>query len=438
MNIEDMGSEDTMTDTEVLDTERRERPGRGRGPLVFLLGFLAGVVVMTAVSMVILRRMQDRIPGTPAVSGGGDASAEEQQEAVTDDAVSKLRLLEKYISSYYYNMDSVTSEQLQDGMYKGLVSSLNDPYSTYYNAEELADVTTQTEGLYGGVGATLQKNEESGLAEIVGLIKDAPAERTGLRVGDLIYKVDDTVCTSEMELLDVTKMIRGEPDTDVRVTVIREGETEEIVITRAMIELPTVSSEMKEDGIGYLAITEFDDVTEPQFKAQMAELKSQGMKALILDLRGNPGGNVSTVTAIAEELLPKGLVFYMEDRYGNRKDYPCKGADFDLPLIVLVDGSSASAAEILSGAIQDAGIGRLVGTKTFGKGIVQTIYPFKDGSGIKLTIAGYYTRGGRDIHKQGIDPDVEIEFDADRYYEGDGVDNQLEKAMELLREELGQ
>ncbi len=416
------------------------RGGRKIRLLPFLLGFLAGVLVMTCVSAVIIGRLRSVLEQSvvmmPEESQTGDGASAGETSAVDSETVNKLRLLEGYIDKFYYNVDEVTAEQLQDGMYKGLLTALGDPYSTYYNPKELVDITQQTEGVYGGIGATLQKNE-SGFAEIVGLIRDAPAEKTGLRVGDLIYMVDETVCTSDMELGDVTAMIRGEAGTDVKLTVLRDTETVELVITRAMVESPTVSSEMKEDGIGYLAISEFDDVTETQFKEHMKDLKSQGMKALILDLRGNPGGNVSTVTAIAEELLPKGLIFYMEDRSGQRKEYKCSGADFDLPLIVLVDGSSASASEILAGAIQDAGIGRLVGTTTFGKGIVQTIYPLQDGSAVKLTVAGYYTRGGRDIHKQGIAPDVEVAFDADRYYEGDRKDNQLEKAMELLREELG-
>jgi carboxyl-terminal processing protease len=192
---------------------------------------------------------------------------------------------------------------------------------------------------------------------------------------------------------------------------------------------------MLEDGIGYLQITEFDNVTVSQFEENMESLKSQDMKGLIIDLRGNPGGNVTSVCAIAEQLLPEGLVFYMEDKNGKRTEYPCKGADFDLPLVVLTNEYSASAAEILSGAVKDAGIGKLVGKKTFGKGIVQNIIPLEDGSAIKLTVANYYTRGGHDIHLKGIEPDVEVELDADKYLE-DGTDTQLDKAVEVMKEEM--
>jgi carboxyl-terminal processing protease len=192
---------------------------------------------------------------------------------------------------------------------------------------------------------------------------------------------------------------------------------------------------MLEDGIGYLQITEFDDVTVGQFKENMASLREQGMKGLIVDLRGNPGGSVTSVCAIAEQFLPEGLVFYMEDKNGERTEYPCKGADWDLPLVVLVNEYSASASEIFSGAVKDAGIGKLVGKKTYGKGVVQNLIPLEDGSAIKITVANYYTRNGNDINLKGIDPDVEADLDSEAYLE-DKTDTQLNKAIEVLKEEM--
>ena len=192
---------------------------------------------------------------------------------------------------------------------------------------------------------------------------------------------------------------------------------------------------MLDDGIGYIQITEFDDVTEGQFDEAFNDLKSQGMKGLIIDLRGNPGGNVTTVNYIARQLLPEGLVFYMEDKNGERTEYTCDGADFDLPLVVLVNEYSASASEILAGAVKDSGIGTLVGKKTYGKGIVQNVIPLDDGSGIKLTIADYYTRGGNNIHLKGIEPDIEVEMDTEKYLE-DKTDTQLEKAIETVLEKM--
>jgi carboxyl-terminal processing protease len=188
---------------------------------------------------------------------------------------------------------------------------------------------------------------------------------------------------------------------------------------------------MLDNKIGYLTISEFSDVIAAQFEENYSKLMKDGMKSMIIDLRGNPGGTVTAVTQIASELLPKGLIFYMEDKNGEREEYTCPGADFNIPMVVLVNGYSASASEILAGAIQDAGIGTLVGTQTYGKGIVQNLYPLGDGSAIKITIADYYTRNGRNIHKVGIEPDQVLEFDKD-LYEKDKTDNQLEKAKEIL------
>ena len=193
---------------------------------------------------------------------------------------------------------------------------------------------------------------------------------------------------------------------------------------------------MIDERIGYLQISEFYNVTPGQFDQALAELRDQGAKGLIIDLRGNPGGTVTAVTEIAGRMLPEGLVFYMEEKDGKRTEYTCRGADFDMPLVVLVDGYSASASEILSGAIQDAGIGTIVGTQTFGKGIVQNIYPLDDGTAIKLTVAKYFTRNGQDIHKVGITPDVVVEFDSEAYQK-DETDNQKDKAVEILTKELG-
>ena len=193
-----------------------------------------------------------------------------------------------------------------------------------------------------------------------------------------------------------------------------------------------VTSEMKEDGIGYLNISEFSDITTSQFKEELVSLQEQGMKAMILDLRGNPGGDVDVVTEIANYFIPEGLVFYMEDKYGKKTEYKADGSkQLDLPLVVLVDGNSASAAEILSGAIKDSGTGTLLGTQTYGKGIVQTILDLHDGTAVKVTVADYYTRNGNYIHKTGIEPDVVVEFDADAYRE-DKTDNQLNEALELI------
>jgi carboxyl-terminal processing protease len=406
-----------------------EDPRRRRGG--FLPGLLVGILA-TVIVVGIIFALFGGSTGGSNLSLSAPASGGSGGTAVDAKTVDKLKLLEQYIDYYYYKSDEISKEDMQNGMYKGLVDSLGDVYSCYFTPKEYQSLQQQTTGVYFGIGAYVSKDVESGACVISGVIKDTPAEAAGLMEGDVIYSVEGKEMNG-LELEEVVSYIKGDEGTKVHITIYRNGEPIEMELTRARVTSPTVDSEMKENGIGYLQITEFDDVTTAQFEENFASLKEQGMKGLIIDLRSNPGGNVTTVCEIAEKLLPEGLVFYMEDKNGKRTEYPCKGADFDLPLVVLVNEYSASAAEILSGAIKDAGIGKLVGKKTFGKGIVQTVAPLDDGSAIKLTIANYYTRNGNDIHLKGIEPDIEVDMDADAYLENK-IDTQLEKAIEVLTE----
>ena len=373
-----------------------------------------------------------------ALSGGGGQMAVQSSgsdSAVNRESVNKLSVLEQYLDRYYYKSSEITREDKENGIYKGLFESLKDVYSCYYTPEEYKMLAEQTQGVYYGIGAYVSQDVETGICAISGVIKNSPAEAAGLMEGDLIYKVDGEDM-SGLDIDEVVSHIRGEEGTEVALTLVRNGEEIEVKLKRGRVDTPTVESEMLDDGIGYLQITEFDDVTVNQFTENFEELKGQGMKGLIIDLRGNPGGSVTSVCAVAEQLLPKGLIFYMEDKDGNKTEYNCEGADFDLPMVVLVNEYSASAAEILSGAIKDSGIGKLVGKTTFGKGIVQDVIPLQDGSAIKLTVANYYTRGGNDIHLKGIEPDIEVELDTDAYLD-DGKDTQLDKAVEVLLGEMG-
>ena len=373
-----------------------------------------------------------------ALSGGGGQMAVQSSgsdSAVNRESVNKLSVLEQYLDRYYYKSSEITREDKENGIYKGLFESLEDVYSCYYTPEEYKMLAEQTQGVYYGIGAYVSQDVETGICAISGVIKNSPAEAAGLMEGDLIYKVDGDDM-SGLDIDEVVSHIRGEEGTEVALTLVRNGEEIEVKLKRGRVDTPTVESEMLDDGIGYLQITEFDDVTVNQFTENFEELKGQGMKGLIIDLRGNPGGSVTSVCAVAEQLLPKGLIFYMEDKDGNKTEYNCEGADFDLPMVVLVNEYSASAAEILSGAIKDSGIGKLVGKTTFGKGIVQDVIPLQDGSAIKLTVANYYTRGGNDIHLKGIEPDIEVELDTDAYLD-DGKDTQLDKAVEVLLGEMG-
>lgn len=361
------------------------------------------------------------------------SSDDTQSESVVNDGTEKkLAVLEKTIQKYFWK--EVDEEALEEGLYKGLLDSLNDPYSVYYTREELIELQQDTEGIYYGIGAYISEDVDTGYVQISGIIKGTPAEESNLMQGDYIYKVDGEDMHGKESSYVVGK-IKGEEGTFVTITVIREGVAEpiDIQVERRKIENPTVEYEMLDNNMAYIQITEFDLVTSGQFETAYNQAKADGMKGLIIDLRSNPGGNLSTVCDIARMILPKGMIVYTEDKYGKREEYTCNGEnEIDVPLVVLTNGYSASASEILAGAVKDYGIGKLVGTTTYGKGIVQKVIDLSDGSAVKLTVSSYFTPGGNNIHGIGIEPDVEVEFDAEQYQ--NGTDNQLEKAKEVLGE----
>lgn len=373
------------------------------------------------------------------VSTGGDSSESQKSSTsvVTQNVTRKMELIEQVIDTYYYQED-IDQEELENGIYRGMVESLGDPYSAYYSAEELTEMTESIQGIFYGIGATLSLDEDTGFGIIKEVMSGTPAEEAGLKDGDLIYKVDGE-STYGMDLQEIVSHVRGEENTQVVLTIVRTGADDylEIPITRRKIEDNTVNATMYDNKIGYIQITEFDEVTTNQFKENLEMLQGDGMEALILDLRSNPGGSLSTVVDIAGMMLPKGLVVYTEDKNGKREEYYSDGKhELTIPMVVLVNGASASASEILSGAIKDYGIGTLMGTKTFGKGIVQRPITLSDGSAVKLTVSSYYTPKGNNIHGIGIEPDVECIFDANAYYDN-RYDNQLEKAREYLSDKLG-
>ena len=354
-------------------------------------------------------------------------------ELMNDYTAAKIEVIEDTIAQYY--LEETDRSELENGLYSGLVAALEDPYSEYYSVEALQELQMKTEGIYYGIGAYISKAVTDEFCTISGVIENTPAEEADLRAGDIIYKVDG-VLTQGMNTTEVVSMIKGEEGTQVVLTLVREGESDylEISVERRKIESPTVSTEMLEDGIGYIEITEFDDVTEDQFAEALAECKGNGMKGLIIDLRSNPGGNLSTVCEICRMVLPKGMIVYTEDKYGKKDEYTCDGTrQLQVPTVVLVNGYSASASEIMAGAMKDHGVATIIGTTTFGKGIVQRVISLSDGSAIKLTVSKYYTPNGNDIHEKGIEPDIEVEFDADAYYD-EGIDNQLQEAVNYLNE----
>lgn len=353
--------------------------------------------------------------------------------AVTGENIEKIEHFQKLLTTYYY--EDVPTEDLADGVLYGLMETVGDPYTCYYSAEEMVELNADLEGIFHGIGAYLEMDYDTGYAKISGIIDGTPASRSDIKVGDYIIKVDGEEMY-EMTLTDVVSRIRGEAGTQVVLTLNRNGVESEVTVTRQNIETPTVTYELLEGEIGYISISEFDDVTTHQFIEAMEKFETDSAKGLILDVRGNPGGSLSTVVEICEQLLPKGMIVYTEDKYGNRSEYKCDGSnEFKLPLVLLIDGSSASASEILAGAIKDYEIGTLVGTTTYGKGIVQKIFSYEDGSAAKITVSKYYTPNGYNIHKVGIEPDVEVEFDSELYLNSE-VDNQLEKAIEIIMQEI--
>ena len=400
---------------------------RGPGPAGISL-FAIGAVVGIVFFLVLGRFFPMRISATQ-YGGGSDASGEDSP-VLNRNSMEKIDVLEQCIREYYYEPETVTQETLENGLYKGLMSSLGDPYTEYYTEEEYKSVMEDTTGIYKGIGAYIGLDNGTGSPVFTSIMPGTPAEEAGLQAGDIICEVNGTN-TLSMSTSEVANLVKGEEGTEVEIKVSREGKELTVKATRRTINVPTVESEMLSDGIGHLTISQFEDVTPDQFNENLAKLKKEGMTSLILDLRNNPGGTVTAVTSIASQILPKGLIFYMEDKNGKREEYTCPGADFDIPMVVLVNQYSASASEILAGAIQDAGVGKLVGVTTFGKGIVQNLYPLGDGSAVKITVADYYTRNGRNIHKVGIEPDVTIEYDSE-LFEKEETDNQLEKAKEIL------
>lgn len=368
-------------------------------------------------------------------SEGNSGRLNLDSEGFDSEVIQKINLLKSAIEYYY--VEDLDEDALADGLYSGLMDSLGDPYAEYYTPEQWIALQNSTEGIYYGIGAYMKKDTVTGYPQITGVIRDTPAEEAGILIDDYIYEVDG-MDVFDMNLSDVTAMIKGPEGTTVSLTIIRASTGEELAMTleRRKVETPTVEYEMLEGNIGYISISEFDTVTVDQFAEALAMVKGNGAEGLILDLRGNPGGNLSAVVEIGRMLLPKGLIVYTENKYGERNEYSCDGERcIDMPMMVLVNGGSASASEILAGAIKDYGVGTLLGTTTYGKGIVQRLIALDDGSAIKLTVSHYYTPLGNDIHKVGIVPDIELEFDADAYAE-DQTDNQLDRAVELLQQKL--
>lgn len=361
-----------------------------------------------------------------------------EEEILDAQAISKINELSAYIDAYYY--DEMETEDLQNGLYAGLLAGIGDKYSTYYTAEEYQESQVSMTGKYYGIGAGLTQDVDTMVVSITKIYEGTPSEAAGLLADDIILSVEDVDATS-MEVSDLVLLIRGEEGTTVHLEVYRPstGEYLSFDVERANVVLPSVASEMLTDEIGYIRIESFEEDTATQFEVAMAELQTQGMQSLVIDLRYNGGGLVDSVVQILDDILPEGLLVYIEDKNGKRQEYHSSGETYcDYPLVVLINEDSASASEIFAGAIQDYDYGTLIGTTTFGKGIVQTIFRLSDGDAVKLTTAKYFTPDGSYIHGVGIEPDIELEYE---YLNPEGesyemqYDNQIQKAIEVLSEE---
>ena len=385
----------------------------------FLPGFLTGAFVMLIVAI--------------CVGFGINAVKTEtgSKTTISSEVSGKLDFLKDVIDLKY--LEKTDEKTLEENIYKGLLQGLNDPYSVYYTKDEYDALKEETSGSYCGIGALVSQNADTGVITAINVFKGSPAEKAGMKNGDIIFKVEDKEVTGE-DLNNVVAKMKGEKDTKVKINVYRTSEKEyiDLEVTRDKVDVPTVEHKMldKSKGIGYIQITQFEEVTYDQFKEALDDLKKRGMKSVIFDLRNNPGGLYDTVCEMLDDLLPEGTLVYTKDKDGNKQEKKSDANFLDMPMVVLQNENSASASEIFAGSIQDFGAGKIVGTQSFGKGIVQSIIPLSDGSAVKLTVEKYYTPKGVNIHGKGITPDVKVEISKDGK-----KDNQLQKAIEVIEKE---
>lgn len=416
------------------DLRRNAQPPRKKKSQGFASGMIIGAVsAFMAVILLILSVATVCIAkGYIHIGVNGDVYI--QSDAVTDsdgigsEVEGKLNAIDSVLESFYFG--DVDDETAKDNIYKAYLSSYGDKYTMYYTADEYKALKESTNGKFYGIGAVCQLSGEGGVL-LVDVYDNGAGYQAGLRSGDRVVNVDGRDIT-DMELSSAVALIKGDKGTSVTLEVIRGTERLTFSAVRDAVEAKTVSYTLLDNNIGYLSISQFEEVTTKQFKAAVEDLQSQGMKGLVIDIRNNPGGLLDTVVGMLKYMLPDGLIVYTEDKQGNRKEY--KGQDndeFNLPLAVIVNGNSASASEIFAGAIQDYGKGTIIGTQTYGKGIVQTVKPLTDGSAIKFTIAKYFTPKGQDIHGKGVTPDMVVEYDTDA-----DVDTQLDAAIKNVEAQI--
>lgn len=445
-----------------LENEKKNKNRFWKGVLVgALVTAFAGLVIVGIAAGISI--IGHTVMDGQSMAGIIESSGNPEEEALNLQRIgNKLDLLEQVVDDYFLFEEDVDTEQMEAGIYKGMLAGLEDPYTTYYTAEEYRAMTEETEGVYCGIGVQVSQNLETGIITILRVFPGSPAEAVGLKKGDILYKVGALdVYDQELDTL-VSQYIRGEEGTFVDLTVLRDGEEISATVERRMVESVTVEAQLLPDKTGYVMVTQFDLVTADQFISAVDSLEKQGMERLVIDLRDNPGGVVDACVKMAAYLLPEdqyeGTILSTADKNGKGDRYYCQGGkllfegsgsnpeypmddghELDMPIAVLINGMSASASEVFAGALRDYGMATLVGTTSFGKGIVQALLPLDDGSAVKVTIAHYYTPAGHDIHKKGLEPDVEIELEVDEDLIGQydvplDRDNQVQKAIEVLKQ----
>lgn len=419
----------------------------------FFLGIFVGIVVMVFLiaglfelaleSRTVRMLLFDTVKEMSTISSEEEA---ERTDTTSGAAIDWSKVSEKEEAIYNtiddYYLNEIDNDKIQNGIYKGMVDSLGDPYTVYYNSEEYKQFTSSSSGTYSGIGVAVSQNVTTGAITIVKTFKKGSGEKEGMKPGDVIYKVEGKKIEG-LELSKVVSMIKGEEGTFVKVTVLRDGKEIEFNLERKKLEVDTVNYRMEDRSgkkIGYISVSEFDEVTASQFKSAISELNKEGMEGLVIDLRDNPGGLLDVTCEMLDRMIKKGLLVYTVDKYGKRVDEDATDSDsFDKPVAILVNGNSASASEVFSGAMKDYKAATLVGTKTFGKGIVQSIVPFGDGTAMKVTVSKYYTPNGVNIHGTGIEPDVVVELSKDATKNGKydrKYDNQLTKALDVVVDKL--
>lgn len=395
-----------------------------------ILGFIISLVVFCVIGVIVLgaKLTKSIIDGTIyayTMSMGADSLIDKK-------TAEKINTIYGIIENDF--IDEVDKEVIREGLYRGMMDALDDVYSVYYSKEEYDEMMEVSEGSFEGIGAYLSQDPDTMEITVVRPISGSPAEKVGIIAGDKIVRVDgEDVRGQDLNL--VVSKVRGERGTVVSIGVERGGKDDLIYfdVTRDKVDEISCEGKMLDNNIGYIVVTEFADATDEQFKEAYDELKDDGMESLIIDLRSNGGGYVDTSVEMADYLIEDGVIVSLKDRHGKGYTYEDKGDEkyMTIPCVLLVDGNTASASEILTGALKDYGIATVIGTQTFGKGIVQDVIPLDDGSGLKITSSKYYTPEGNNIHKVGIEPDYVVEWDGEKYVE-DGTDNQLEAAINYL------